>query len=75
MITGTLPAYGETNTGQKIELNYSSAAMFSLNNKIYNQNTVNGNQMFNYSITRLNKDYYSFSFTLPNGEVLLLVIS
>ncbi|MCT0078468.1 LPXTG cell wall anchor domain-containing protein [Lactococcus lactis] len=43
--------------------------MFSLNNKIYNQNTVNGNQMFNYSITRLNKDYYSFSFTLPNGEV------
>lgn len=69
VITGTLPAYGETNTGQKIELNYSSAAMFSLNNKIYNQNTVNGNQMFNYSITRLNKDYYSFSFTLPNGEV------
>lgn len=69
MITGTLPAYGETNTGQKIELSYSSAAMFSLNNKVYNQNTVSGNQMFNYSITRLNKDYYTFTFTLPNGEV------
>ena len=69
VITGTLPAYGETNTGQKIELSYSSAAMFSLNNKVYNQNTVSGNQMFNYSITRLNKDYYTFTFTLPNGEV------
>ena len=69
VITGTLPAYGETNTGQKIELIYSSAAMFSLNNKVYNQNTVSGNQMFNYSITRLNKDYYTFTFTLPNGEV------
>ena len=69
MITGTLPAYGETDTGQKIELSYSSAAMLSLNNKVYNQNTVSGNQMFNYSITRLNKDYHSFTFTLPNGEV------
>lgn len=68
VITGTLPAYGTTDTGEKIKLTYSDAAMLSINGKAYNQNTISGNQMFNYTITPVNDETYSFSFTLPNNE-------
>lgn len=68
VITGILPAYGTTDLGEKIKLTYSSAAMLSLNNQIYNQDSVSGNQMFNYSVTPLNDDYYTFTFTLPDNK-------
>ncbi|EKG8790377.1 bacterial Ig-like domain-containing protein, partial [Enterococcus faecalis] len=68
VITGILPAYGTTDLGEKIKLTYSTAAMLSLNNQIYNQDTISGNQMFNYSVTPLNDDYYTFTFTLPDNK-------
>lgn len=67
IITGTLPRYGITDSGEKIKLDYSDAVSCSINSQLYNQFSVSNNQMFNYSISVLNDNYYTFSFTLPNS--------
>lgn len=69
-ISGLMDGYGTLPSGEKVPLNgHWNAAWIAINGKFYNTGNA-GNQMFDYTITKVDDEHYNFTFRLPNGIVL-----
>ncbi len=69
-ISGYLAAFGTLPSGEKVPVStFDGAAWIAINGKNYN-GTTSGNQMFHYTVTKIDEEKYSFTFTLPDNIVL-----
>jgi hypothetical protein len=69
-ISGILTGYGVLPSGDKVPVEtYQNAAWITINGKQYSA-TKYGNQMFNYTINKIDADRFSFTFQLPENIVL-----
>ncbi|MTD40248.1 LPXTG cell wall anchor domain-containing protein [Erwinia sp. CPCC 100877] len=66
-ISGTLIGYGVLPSGDKVPVEtYQNAAMITINGKLYS--TVKcENQMFNYTVQKIDNEKFSFTFQLPES--------
>jgi LPXTG-motif cell wall-anchored protein len=69
-ISGILTGYGVLPSGAKVPVEtYQNAAWITINGKQYSPIKY-GNQMFNYTINKIDADRFSFTFQLPDNIVL-----
>jgi LPXTG-motif cell wall-anchored protein len=69
-ISGILTGYGILPSGDKVPVEtYQNAAWITINGKQYSAAKY-GNQMFNYTIDKIDADRFSFTFQLPENIVL-----
>ncbi|WP_086314942.1 hypothetical protein A5821_002509 [Enterococcus sp. 7F3_DIV0205] len=69
-ISGYLAAFGTLPSGEKVPVSkFDGAAWIVINGKTYNGTTA-GNQMFDYTVTKIDDEKYAFTFNLPDNIVL-----